>query len=147
MVVENMVSGGSSPSREVQEIMALTNFDKNAQNGNEIMDWPKAPEMPICAVANNNIASKQGQGQGQGQCPTTKGQGQGQPVVQSMELQNAANLIYHSMANNNSNSIMPASSNANDLASIEKRLEDLLGKIDGGDGEMFLLLIFLWSFF
>lgn len=98
MVVENMVSGGSSPSREVQEIMALTNFDKNSQIGDDLMDWPKPPEMPICTVASNS-ASIQGQ---------------------SMELANAANLIYHSMASNS----MPSS----DMTAIENRLQDLIGK-------------------
>lgn len=71
---EHMVSGGSSPSREVQEIMALTtNLDLNAQSGNDLMDWPKPPEIPNCSTESN----------------ITK-------TLQNSELQNAEN-IYHSL--------------------------------------------------
>lgn len=93
-----MVSGGSSPSREVQEIMALTNFDKSSQNGGDLMDWPKPPEMSIGPTVSRSNSKMQ----------------------KSSELQNAANLIYHSMPSN--------SISSSDLTGMDKKLQELLGK-------------------
>lgn len=37
-IVENLASGGSSPSREVQEIMSFQDYDKSSFSGDELLD-------------------------------------------------------------------------------------------------------------
>lgn len=37
-IAENLASGGSSPSREVQEIMSLQEYDKCSYNGDEMLE-------------------------------------------------------------------------------------------------------------
>lgn len=109
-----MVSGGSSPSREVQEIMALTNFDKNSQDEDELMNWPKPPEMSIAPTVSRSNSKTQ----------------------KPSNLQNAANLICHSMPSN--------SVSSSDLTELDKKLQELLGK---GDELIIINVIFRILFY
>lgn len=56
---ENLTSGGSSPSREVQEIMSLQDYDKSSFSGDELLEGnnenDNANETDVAEVEENNV--------------------------------------------------------------------------------------------
>lgn len=54
---ENLTSGGSSPSREVQEIMSLQDYDKSSFSGDELLEGnnDNANETDAAETEENNV--------------------------------------------------------------------------------------------
>ncbi|XP_065357524.1 enhancer of mRNA-decapping protein 4 homolog [Calliphora vicina] len=130
---ENLASGGSSPSREVQEIMSLQEYDKSSYSGDELLednnehvtetDAPGSDDINVTAPdplkTNTKLAQTTAASSNWPKVPDV-------PKVSnnkhSAELQNAANLISQavnasSMSNLSNSHIAPTLGNASNNSS------------------------------
>ncbi|XP_073824958.1 enhancer of mRNA-decapping protein 4 homolog Ge-1 [Musca autumnalis] len=117
---ENLTSGGSSPSREVQEIMSLQDYDKSSFSGDELLegnnDNDNANETDVAETEENNVGEITDKELPTSNAKTNWPKVPDVPKVStskhSAELQNAANLISQavnasSMSNLSSSHIAP----------------------------------------
>ncbi|XP_037810826.1 enhancer of mRNA-decapping protein 4 homolog [Lucilia sericata] len=155
---ENLASGGSSPSREVQEIMSLQEYDKSSYSGDELLEEnnENATETDATGTDDINVTASDPTNTKLAQTTTTTTNWPKVPDVpkvsnnkHSAELQNAANLISQavnasSMSNLSNSHLAPTLGNtsnnssnnnnnnniaANNMNNVANDLSDINGKI------------------